>query len=350
MATTLSCTKKSLNKFGMVINMTHELIQEAWKRKSIFFYLILVPLSWLFGCVTWLRRLAYRYGLVKSYRLSAPVIIVGNINVGGSGKTPVVIWLIEELKKNGYQPAVISRGYGGTARLPTKVTAESNANVVGDEPVLIANRCDCPVWVGKNRVDVGEALLKAHSECNVVISDDGLQHYRLKRDIEIAVVDADSSKQSARLLPAGPLRESVMRLNSVDAIVSNGEKLNPAAFQMQLMGERFYNLADASMTALAADFNRKVVRAMAGIGKPERFYDHLCKLGLTFTTVSFDDHHAFTAAELAEIDCDILIMTEKDAVKCKLFAQAHHWVLPVEAQIDATLMPLILSKLVLAKL
>jgi tetraacyldisaccharide 4'-kinase len=329
----------------MAIKIAQEIIQEAWKRKNTFFYLILVPFSWIFGLVTWLRRLAYRYSLVRSYRLSAPVIIVGNINVGGSGKTPVVIWLIEQLKQNGYQPGVISRGYGGGARLPTKVTAESDASLVGDEPVLIANRCDCPVWVGENRVDVGEALLKAHPDCNVVISDDGLQHYRLKRDIEIAVVDADSSNQSARLLPAGPLREPLTRLNTVDAIISNGEKLNLATFQMQLMGERFYNLADASKTAIAADFNRKVVRAMAGIGKPERFYDHMCKLGLTFTTVSFDDHHSYTAAELAEIDCEILIMTEKDAVKCKSFAEVHHWVLPVEAQIDDALMPLILAKL-----
>jgi tetraacyldisaccharide 4'-kinase len=305
----------------MAIKLAQDLIQEAWKRKNTFFYLILVPLSWLFGVIIWLRRLVYRYAVVKSNRLSVPVIVVGNINVGGSGKTPVVIWLIEELRKNGYLPAVISRGYGGSARLPTKVNAESDASVVGDEPVLIASRCDCPVWVGENRVDVGEALLKAHPECNVVISDDGLQHYRLKRDIEIAVVDADSSKHGARLLPAGLLREPLTRLNTVDAIISNGEKLNLAAYQMQLIGERFYSLADASMTAIATDFNRKVVRAIAGIGKPERFYDHLCELGLTFTTVSFDDHHAYTAAELAKIDCDILIMTEKDAVKCKSFAQ-----------------------------
>lgn len=334
----------------MTINLTQELIQDAWKQKNSLYYLILVPLSWFFALATWLRRLAYQHGILKSYRLSAPVIIVGNINVGGSGKTPVVIWLVEQLKKNGFQPGVISRGYGGSASLPTKVTEETSASQVGDEPVLIANRCDCPVWVGENRVDVGEALLKAHPECNLLISDDGLQHYRLKRDVEIAVVDADSSNLNARLLPAGPLREPQTRLNSVNAIVCNGQKINAAAFQMQLKGERFYNLADASITATAADFNRQTVRAMAGIGKPERFYDYLCELGLTFTKVSFDDHHAYTAAELAEIDCDILIMTEKDAVKCKPFAQAHHWVLPVEAQIDDALMPLILAKLQKAEL
>jgi tetraacyldisaccharide 4'-kinase len=329
----------------LTVNLTKELIQEAWQRKNSFFYLVLVPLSWVFAFVTAVRRLAYRHGLMKSYALSVPVIIVGNINVGGSGKTPVVIWLVEQLKKNGYHPAVISRGYGGSARLPTSVTAKVSASLVGDEPVLIAHRCACPVWVGADRTDVGLALLKAHPECNVIISDDGLQHYRLQRDVELAVVGADSSLESARLLPAGPLREPVERLKTVDAIICNGEKTNVAAFQMQLIGERFYNLKDASITTTADGFKRKTIKAMAGIGKPERFYEHLCNLGLTFANVSFDDHHAFTAKELAEIESDILIMTEKDAVKCKSFAQPHHWVLPVEAQIDAALMPLILAKL-----
>lgn len=327
----------------MATTLAQELIQDAWKQKNSLYYLILVPLSWLFGLLTWLRRLAYQYGIVKSQRLSVPVIVVGNINVGGSGKTPAVIWLVEQLIKRGFKPGVISRGYGGSARLPTKVTAASDASVAGDEPVLIANRCDCPVWVGENRVEVGKDLLDAHPECNVIISDDGLQHYRLVRDVEIAVVDGESLP-NARLLPAGPLREPYTRLNKVDAIICNGEKIS-AAFQMQLIGERFYNLADPSITATASDFNRKIVRAMAGIGKPERFYDHLCDLGLTFTSVSFEDHHAYTAKDLTAIECDILVMTEKDAVKCKPFAQAHHWVLPVEAQIDDALMPLILAKL-----
>ncbi len=333
----------------MAINLIQELIQGAWQRKNSFFYLVLVPLSWFFAFITILRRLAYRHGLVKSYALPVPVVIVGNINVGGSGKTPVVIWLVGQLKKNGYHPAVISRGYGGSARLPTSVTAEVSASLAGDEPVLIASRCACPVWVGADRVDVGAALLKANPECNVIISDDGLQHYRLKRDIEIAVIDADSSVGSVCLLPAGPLRESLDRLKTVDAIICNGEKTIATAYQMKLVGEQFYNLVDASITATAADFKRKTIKAMAGIGKPERFYEHLCNLGLTFASVSFDDHHAFSAKELAEIESDILIMTEKDAVKCKPFAQSHHWVLPVEAQIDAALMPLILDKLVLTK-
>lgn len=329
-------------------NLTQEMIQNAWRQKDAFFYLVLVPLSWLFAAITAFRRWAYQHGILKSYALPVPVVVVGNINLGGSGKTPVVIWLVEQLRQHGFKPAVISRGYGGSVSVPTSVNASSQASVVGDEPVLIANRGQCPVWVGADRVQVATELLKAHPECNVIISDDGLQHYRMKRDIEIAVVDAGIGND-ARLLPAGQLREPLERLNTVNAVVCNGQKSThenvDSAYQMQLVGQQFYNLADSNMTATATDFKQKSVKALAGIGKPERFFEHLRKLGLTFTGVSFDDHHAFTAQELAKIDCDVLIMTEKDAVKCKPFAQPHHWVLPVEAQIDTQLMTLILNKL-----
>ena len=325
-------------------------IQAAWVRKGAFFYLILVPLSWLFAAITALRRWAYRAGLLKYYALPVPVIIVGNINVGGSGKTPVTIWLVNQLKQHGYQPAVISRGYGGSVKVPTPVNASTPASLVGDEPVLIKNRSNCSVWVGKNRVEVATALLSAHPECDVIISDDGLQHYQLKRDVEIAVVDAEHHKKHARLLPAGQLREPLSRLNGVDAIVCNGQKSDEAFYQMQLVGQRFYNLADVEKHAVAADFKYKAIKAMAGIGKPERFFEHLRQLGMTFVSVSFDDHYAYSAQDLAKIDCDVLIMTEKDAVKCKQFAEPHHWVLPVEASIDAALLPLILNKISLAEL
>jgi tetraacyldisaccharide 4'-kinase len=320
-------------------------IQNAWRRKDAFFYIILVPLSWLFALITALRRKLYQFGILKSTALPVPVIIIGNINVGGSGKTPAVIWLANQLKQQGYKPAVISRGYGGNATQATSVTPASLPSIVGDEPVLIASRCGCPVWVGANRVDAATELLKARPDCNLIISDDGLQHYRLKRDFEIAVVDAETGKNNARLLPAGPLREPLSRLDKVDAIVCNGEKTNYAAYQMQLVGEKFYNLTDANLTASSADFKHKKVTALAGIGKPERFFEHLRKLGLTFASMSFADHYAFTAQDLAKIDCDAIIMTEKDAVKCKSFARQNCWVLPVEASIDEALMPLILNKL-----
>ena len=332
---------------------TQEVIYRAWRKQNALFYCVLKPLSWLFALISLLRRKAYALGLLKTHALSAPVIIVGNIHVGGSGKTPVVIWLVEQLKQQGFQPGVISRGYGGNVKLPTAVHANSNPKQVGDEPVLIANRCDCPIFVGANRVHVGLELLKAHPNCNVIISDDGLQHYRLKRDLEIAVIDAETYLKNARLLPAGSLREPMRRLRTVDAVIKNGqensEDRHPApvrnAYSMQLIGAQFYNLADPTIKASAADFKRKSIKAMAGIGNPARFFEHLRQLGLNFSFTSFEDHHAFSATDLAQLECDALLMTEKDAVKCKPFAQPHHWVLPIQAKIDGDLMQLVLKKL-----
>ena len=330
-----------------------ETIYRAWRKRNALFYSVLVPLSWIFALVTALRREAYRVGVLKTHVLPVPVIIVGNIHLGGSGKTPVVIWLLEHLKELGYQPAVISRGYGGTAKLPTPVNANSDPSIVGDEPVLIANRFKCPIWVGANRVNVGLELLKAHPHCNVIISDDGLQHYRLKRDVEIAVIDAENYLKNARLLPAGSLRESISRLQTVDAVIKNGELSMDTehvasvenAYAMQLIGTEFYNLADPVLKASAPDFKRKIVKAMAGIGNPGRFFEHLRQLGLNFASSGFDDHHPFSAMDLAKIECDVLLMTEKDAVKCKSFAKPHHWVLPIEAKIEGDLMRLVLRKL-----
>lgn len=326
------------------------LIQTAWRRENALYYLVLVPISWLFAAITALRRFAYKVGILKSYQLPVPVIVVGNINMGGNGKTPVVMWLVQQLSNKGFQPAVISRGYGGSVSVPTSVNADSLASVVGDEPVLIASKCTCPVWVGVDRVHVATELLKTHPKTNILISDDGLQHYRLKRDIELVVVQPEARNYKPRLLPAGPLREPLARLNTVDAVVRNGkinagEKTKISEFEMQLVGEQFYNLLDPEVKASAADFKRKTIKAMAGIGKPTRFFAHLSQMGLAFASVSFDDHHAFSAQDLANIDCDVLIMTEKDAVKCKAFAKPHHWVLPVQAEIEEGLLILILNKL-----
>jgi tetraacyldisaccharide 4'-kinase len=322
----------------------HDLILRAWQNKNLFFYLVLIPLSWLFAGVTTLRRGLFTIGILKSYRLAVPVIIVGNINVGGSGKTPVVIWLADQLKKNGFRPGVISRGYGGDVTEPTRVSPDSLAQTVGDEPILIAKKTGCPVWVSANRVDAGNALLTAHPECDIIISDDGLQHYRLQRDIEIAVIDQQSQKEQ-RLLPAGPLRESFCRLNTVDAVISNGFKTIATAHEMQLLGLSFYNLRNPDIKKPVSYFNNMRVTAIAGIGKPDRFFDYLKKIGLQFTAIPFDDHYAFTIKDIANIECEAIIMTEKDAVKCQPFAAPHHWVLPVEATIDASFLPMILSKL-----
>ncbi len=322
----------------------HDLILRAWQQKNLFYTLILIPLSWLFSFLALLRRLAYRVGLLTSYRLPVPVVVIGNINMGGSGKTPAVIWLAKQLKQAGYQPGVISRGYGVKSSDPIQVVKDSLPAVVGDEPVLIARRSDCPVWVGADRVKAAQSLLVAYPECDVIISDDGLQHYRLQRDVEIAIVD-EQTQPDQRLLPAGPLREPFKRLQTVDAVICHGQKTIASAFQMQLDKQTFYNLADVTLKTELAYFENKVVVALAGIGRPERFFNHLRRLGLDFRSISFKDHHVFTEQDIQGIECDALIMTEKDAVKCETFAQAHYWVLPVEANMDATLLPLLLVKL-----
>lgn len=321
----------------------HQEILHAWKSKNALFYCVLIPLSWLFSLLVWCRRLLYRLNIIKLHKMPVPVIVVGNINLGGSGKTPLVIWLVRQLQAAGFQPGVVSRGYGGSNKSPLAVSADSSPVVTGDEPVLIAQHTQAPVWVGRNRVEVALALLQARPQCNVIISDDGLQHYRLQRDMEIAVVDAALKLDRARMLPAGPLREPVRRLKQLDAVVVNGDNAMLGAHTMRLRGQVFYNLANPQLTAKPEDFRRKTVKAMAGIGNPERFFNHLRSIGLTFAGVSFDDHHPFTAEDLAGLDCDVLIMTEKDAVKCKPYAQPHHWVLPVEAEVSGDLLAKVLN-------
>ncbi len=321
-----------------------QFILRTWQNKGIFFVVILTPLSWLFGLVTAFRRWCYRINLLSSKALAVPVIIVGNINVGGSGKTPLVIWLVEQLKQSGYKPGVISRGYGTDNVGIAEVGADSIAAEVGDEPLLIARRTGCPVWVSAKRVEAGLALLKAHPDCDVIISDDGLQHYHLKRNVEIAVVDEQTTIHQ-HLLPAGPLREPFSRLQSVDAIVCHGQKVMAHAYEMQLVGEQFYNLASPTKKAVVADFENKNIKAIAGIGKPERFFAHLKSLGLNFTGLSYADHYTYTAQDLESIDSDVLLMTEKDAMKCVAYAQPSHWVLPVAAKMDGAFLSLVLEKL-----
>ena len=213
-------------------------LQKQWGRLSLW-HLLLVPLSWLFWLLTFLRRLGYRTGLLKTYRLPVPVIVVGNISIGGTGKTPLVTWLAQNLSQHGYHPGIISRGYGGNTSEVSAVGLDSNPEAVGDEPVLLARRAKCPVWIGRDRVKAAQSLLRTHPEVNVIISDDGLQHYRLQRDFEIAVVDSSRGFGNGRLLPAGPLRETPFRLETVDAVVMNGGPAEGRALAMRLEGDVF---------------------------------------------------------------------------------------------------------------
>ena len=295
--------------------------------------IILWPVGLLFCGVAMLRRLAYQRGLCKWHRVGVPVIVVGNLSVGGSGKTPLVVRLVEVLREAGYRPGIISRGYGGQSQdWPRQVGANSDPREVGDEPVLLARRCRCPVAVAPDRVAAAQALLK-HSDCNVILADDGLQHYRLARDIEIVVIDGTRRLGNGACLPAGPLREPVGRLRSVDFVVGNGA-VQRGEYLMTLVGERAVNLVDPHVTCSLAGFRREQVHAVAGIGNPGRFFRYLQARNIRILEHAFPDHHSFVAADLDFQDHQPVLMTEKDAIKCERLAQDRFWYVPVEARLD----------------
>lgn len=321
-------------------------LQRQWYRLSVW-HLVLIPLSWLFRLLVSARRLAYRAGLFKSFRLSVPVIVVGNITVGGTGKTPLVIWLVQQLQAVGFKPGVISRGYGAQNALPLEVTARSNAQDAGDEPLLIASRIGMPVFVCGDRVAAARALLKAYPTCDLLISDDGLQHYRLQRDVEIAVVDSQRRFGNGQLLPAGPMREPVSRMQEVDAVVCNGEALAnfPYTYRMQLRARLLHQVSSPASTLAVDALQGKRLLAVAGIGNPERFFGQLRSMGLAFEARAFPDHHPYQAQDLQTQDIDAILMTEKDAVKCRAFADERWWYLPVEAELQDGLLSHIISKL-----
>ncbi len=275
-----------------------------------------------------------------------PIIVVGNISVGGTGKTPLVIAVVRWLQAQGYKPGVVSRGYGGqAAQYPCPVTLSSSPNEVGDEPLLIAREARSPVVVSPDRV-AGVAMLESDFGCNIIVSDDGLQHYALQRDLEIVVIDGARGLGNGHCLPVGPLREPAWRLNTADVLVVNGESeqsFGRSAYTMLLEPRRLVNLKTGEKMALA-DLPT-AVHAIAGIGNPRRFFTTLIEQGLRPVTHSFADHHAFTAADLDFNDGLPVIMTEKDAVKCAGFAEAHHWYLPVTAALPAAFFTALESKL-----
>lgn len=293
----------------------------------------------MFRLAVALRRLAYALRLAPSRSAGVPVVVIGNLTVGGSGKTPLVIHVAELLKARGWSPAIVSRGYLGVARRgsareppPRAVSLASDPAEVGDEPVLMARRSGCPVWVGADRVAVAARLREAHPDCDVIVMDDGLQHYALRRDIEIAVVDARAFGNGF-MLPAGPLREPRTRLWTVDAVVAHGTD-RVKGYAMRLEGDELHRATDARERRKAQSFAGERVHAVAGIGDPDRFFRHLAQLGVQAVPHPFPDHHAFAAADLEFGDAAPVLMTEKDAVKCKRFAKPAHWVLPVRAVPD----------------
>ncbi len=320
-------------------------VDRHWYRSThTLFTGLLLPLSWLFGLVVWIRRALYRFGLKKTHHFSIPVIVVGNITVGGTGKTPFVIWLANFLKTQGFRPGIVSRGYGGKFNTVAQcVAADSDPKQVGDEVVLLAKRTDCPVVVCAKRVSAVQKLM-ADSDCNVVISDDGLQHYSLGRNIEIAIVDGDRRFGNGCLLPAGPLREPITRLQEVDWVVAQ-QQAQRGEYAMVLQGETLVKLHDQAHTKLLHDFAGATVHAVAAVGNPARFFAMLRCAGMNVIEHVFPDHYAYQASDFYFGDTLPIVMTEKDAVKCFIFADERFWCLPVTAQIDDALSVALLKKL-----
>jgi tetraacyldisaccharide 4'-kinase len=307
----------------------------------------LVPIAALFRAVTAVRRALYRAGVLTSDHLPVPVVVIGNITVGGSGKTPLAIALAAALAARGWHPGIVSRGYGAGNPEPRAVGADAVADAVGDEPVLLA-RTGCPVWIGADRPHAARGLLAAHPECDVVITDDGLQHYALARDIELAVVDASRGLGNGLPLPAGPLREPRTRLREAGAVVLLGGTVTGALgreFAMTLVGDRFVRVDARGEDAGAGVFRKAGVHALAGIGNPQRFFDHLTALGIVATCHAYPDHHRFTRRDLELPDATAILMTEKDAVKCTAFADDRCWALPIRAVVDPKLFALVEEKL-----
>jgi tetraacyldisaccharide 4'-kinase len=320
-------------------------MERRWYRSSFdLTSFLLSPLSWIFQTLVFLRRFCYQIKLKKTYHFPVPIIVVGNITVGGTGKTPFVIWLAEQLQKQGFRPGIVSRGVGGRQQQsPRWVETQSDPASVGDEAVLLVNRTQCPLVVGIDRVAAVKELL-SKTNCNIVISDDGLQHYRLGRDMEIIIMDGDRGLGNQKMLPAGPLRESPKRLTEVDFVVTQGG-LDAHQFLMQLQGDIAHSIQDETQKSLT-EFKGTKVHAVAAIGNPRRFFSAFRHQGIQVIEHTFPDHYLFQKNDLSFTDELPIIMTEKDAVKCKKLADHRFWYLPVTTHIDKDLAGKILTKLV----
>lgn len=307
---------------------------------------LLLPLSWLYRAVVSVRRHAYRQCWLPTRRLGVPVIVVGNLTVGGTGKTPLVLWLADFLRRQGFRPGIVTRGYAGARQGdgPRCVGAASDPFEMGDEAVLLARRSGCPVASGADRASAAQMLIDV-DRCDMIVADDGLQHYRLERDIEILVVDAARGFGNGRCLPAGPLREPLRRLREADVTVCNGGPCVPGAMLMRLVPGRLVNLRRSEITCDLDDMRGRQVTGVAGIGNPRRFFALLRRHGIRVHERAYGDHHRFSSKDAATWGAGPVLMTEKDAVKCESFAAATHWYLPVEAELDDGLIEWLTNRL-----
>lgn len=322
------------------------LIEKVWFKQHRAKWLIvplLLPFSLLFFLLSSCRRLAYRMGFFSSIKMDVPVIVVGNIGVGGNGKTPVTLYLVERLKAQGKKVGVVSRGYGSDAPYyPYQVNEQSTAEQAGDEPLLIFQRCNVPVVIGSDRIAGCHLLIE--QGCEIIIADDGMQHYRLARTVELLVIDGKRLFGNGLLLPAGPLRELPTRMQKVDGIVINGEShfcelyanVQAPIFELMLTAKQLVHIRTGGSITVAdflAKHTAQPINAIAGIGAPERFFSTLSAYGFKLgKTQGFIDHQNFTSEDLSLFSAEVpLLMTEKDAVKCREFAGENYWYLPVDA-------------------
>lgn len=321
-----SMTRAFMNKEQRIVALWYSQQRPWW-------WYFLLPLTMLYALVTYGRRWAYSQGWLTSYRAQLPVIVVGNITVGGTGKTPVTLTLVRWLQEQGYQPVIVSRGYGGETTYPAVVTAQSLAHEVGDEPLLLWQQSGVPVVVDRQRARA-VALVEAQQLGNIVITDDGLQHYALARDLELVVIDHSRGLGNGWLLPAGPLREPRQRLKTITCVIENGGQqsqphAHPPVFAMHLQPSACLPVNPECRQAPPQP--PMLIHAVAGIGHPLRFFQTLKQLGYQIIEHPFPDHHAFVATDLAFADNLPIVMTSKDAVKCRSFADQRYWQLPVEA-------------------
>ncbi|WHZ18373.1 MAG: tetraacyldisaccharide 4'-kinase [Rhodanobacteraceae bacterium] len=319
-----------------------ESLQQCWYGNSPSPWWTLL-LAALYGGVTASRRTLYRRGWLKRVRMPVPVVVVGNIVAGGAGKTPLTIALVQGLRDRGWKPGVVSRGYGGTALEPTLLDAQPDPSVAGDEPALIRLRTGLPVAVGADRAAAARLLLA--QGVDVIVADDGLQHYALARDVEICVVDGVRRTGNGRLLPAGPLREPESRLRAVDFVVCNGGETHGGEIAMRLVLDAAVSLADPARKQPLASFAGQRVHAVAGIGHPPRFFEALRSLGIDVVAHPFPDHHRYVAADLGFGDGLPVLMTEKDMVKCRAFAKGNAWAVPVTAELPASFFDAVVARL-----
>jgi len=319
-----------------------QIFNNQYYKKSSWIYL-LIPISIFFYFFISLKKYLYKNGFLKTIKIKVPVLIIGNITLGGTGKTPLVLDLIEKFLRKGLKPAIISRGYRGSANNITEVFESSDVSAVGDEALLMKAKSKIPVFIGKDRVSVAKILLKKYPKTSIIISDDGLQHLRLARDYEIIVVDSQRHFGNGLIFPAGPMREGISKLKQVDAVVYKGANSNSNFYQMKYITKHFKNLLTNKKVIFKGIQDKKIV-AITAIGNPESFFSTLEGHGLEFKKVIYNDHYLFNKNDFIKYADYNIVMTEKDAIKCQKFATKNFWVLPLETKVDERLFRNILKK------